>query len=219
MTSLGTFGLFNLISFSILGVYYYFREDTFINAITVSIYIFLLMLPMLNGILDFISFSVSRYLSKKIATDKSIFLIILHLFLDLILAVVFFMFLLNLIYSAIDGLNTFGNVNIQVPTKEVFTSVLHDPFAIDNLWFTSMFITTLIPTVAHFIFAVIALILYFTKLVSWYSVQIKQISDGTESMRIKLAALLALPTTIILLFFGYLVLYLPFLKFTTWISL
>jgi len=179
----------------------------FWNLYNTSILIFLLITPFLNGILDFISLSISRYFSQKIL-NENLFLILFHLVLDFIFALIFLFVLMALLYYSIDFFNTFIDEKLQIPIDKMIYATLQNPFSLDNLWITFMLLSTLIPTLLHIILALASLLLYITKTTDWL---IHQIEEGqkSEAKQMKATAFLAFLFTILALVIFYLLVYIP----------
>jgi len=216
--NIGIFGSASIISFFILGVFEYFNTKTFFNEITISIYIFLIILPLINALFDFVSLSISRYFSKKIANDNSVLLIFMHLLIDMFFAVILLLILVNFLYNAIELINGFLDINVAIPAKDIFLNTMENPFSLDNIWVTAMLVTTLFPTLVHFLLVIITFILYVSKVSSWYVFKIKDIKESREDKRMKLTVFLALPSTVLSLILSYVCLYLPYIYFIKWIG-
>lgn len=216
--SIGSFGFMSIISFLILGSIEYFNGKSFFNEITISIYLFLIILPMINSQFDFVSLSISRYFSKKIANDNSVLLIFIHLLLDIFFAVMLLLILVNFLYNAIEYINRFVDINKSISIKDIFLNTMQNPFSLDNIWITAMLLTTLLPTLIHFLLAIITFILYTSKVSSWYVSQIEDIKENREDLKMKLTVLLALPSTVISLILSYVCLYLPYSHLIKWIG-
>ena len=195
-----------------IGIYLILSEGYFFNEYNSSLLVFLLIIPFLNAILDFISLTVSRYFSQKIADGESIFLIIFHLLLDLILAVILFVGLAYILYYGIELFNALVDKNLQIPIKEMLTDTIKEPFALKNAWITFMLLSTLIPTLLHILLAISTFGLQITKLSPFYAKLIGE-SEGRESKKIKAALFMATPTSLIfmLILYGVYRLYLLFI--------
>lgn len=218
ITSIGIFGFGSIISFVILGIFDYFYAKSFFGEMTISIYLFLIILPMINAQFDFVSLSISRYFSNKIANDNSILLILIHLLLDIVFAVILLLILVNFLYHAIEYINGFIDLKKSIPIKNILFNTMQNPFSLDNIWVTSMLFSTLLPTLIHFLLAVVTFLLYASKISSWYIVKIKNMKENREDSKIKLAGLLALPSTMISLILSYICLYLPYNYLIKWIG-
>jgi len=213
ITSIGIFGFISIISFLILGSFEYFNTKSFLNEITISIYFFLIILPMINSQFDFISLSISRYFSKKIANDNSVLLILIHLLIDMFFAVILLLILVNFLYNAIEHINGYLDINTSIPVKDIFINAMQNPFSLDNIWVTGMLVTTLFPTLVHFLLAIITFILYVSKVSSWYIFQIEEIKGNREDQKMRLTVFLSLPSTVVSLILSYVCLYLPYKYF------
>lgn len=117
-----------------------------------------ILLPFINGFMDFVSLGISRILSKKIYEDikhGTYKAIILHLAIDLVAAVLLLVFL---VFTVCFGTQLFNIFVAKEPELFIDLSVLiksakQSPFGPDGLWITLMLLSTLVPTFAHFVIA------------------------------------------------------------------
>jgi len=219
ITNVGVFGSLSIISFIILGVFGYFNTKIFFNEFSISIYIFLFILPIINSQFDFVSLSISRYFSKKIANDNSVLSILVHLLIDMFFAVILLLILVNFLYYAIEYINGFLDIDVVIPVQDIFTDAMQNPFSLDNIWVTAMLVTTLFPTLVHFLLVIITFVLYVSKVPSWYIFQIEEIKGNREDQKMRLTVFLSLPSTVVSLILSYLFLYLPYTYFIKWIGI
>jgi len=196
-----------------VGIISLLNGGDFFTPETSSIFIFLLIIPFLNALLDFLSFTISRYFFQKIAKGESIWKIMIHIILDFILAIVFFIALWMLLYFGIGLFNSLVETKLQIPIETMLTDTLKNPFGLNNLWITFMLLSTLLPTFVHLILAVISLALYVTKTAKWYALLIEEASES-ESKKMKASALMAIPSGLLAMVIFYIFLYLPYVFLT-----
>lgn len=197
-------GLAGIISLIVTG--------TFFNSITNSILIFLLIIPLLNALLDFISLSISRYFSRKIVNDNNIFWIIIHLLIDFLLAILFLLALAGILYYSIELFNTVVDKKLQINIGNMLYATVQNPFSIENAWISFMLLSTLLPTLLHLLLALVSIVLYVTKSTDWFVMHIDK-SQKSESKQIITSGLLAFPLTILSLILFYILVYLPMTSF------
>lgn len=184
----------------------------FLNSANTSILIFLLLIPLLNAILDFISLTLSRYFSRKIL-NENLFLILFHLILDFLFAVISLILLLVALYYSIELFNAMIGKELQIPIYSMLDSTLKNPFSLENAWITFMLLSTLIPTLLHILLALISILLYVTRTTDWFITRIEE-SQKSENKRIETSALLAFPLTVLSFVLFYLLVYVPISWFT-----
>ncbi|HBF98432.1 MAG TPA: hypothetical protein DDW95_07770, partial [Alphaproteobacteria bacterium] len=114
----------------------------------------LALLPALNAILDWVSLGVSRYLLGRLAgPDGHSPLLIVG---DILLAVVFF-FLVSWVaiagLGAAERLHLLGGAAPVFDVSAILDAIRRDSLAADHMWIYLMIGTTLLPTLAHFYFA------------------------------------------------------------------
>ena len=136
-----------------------FAHDGQSSAITLGseqamILLFLALLPALNAILDWVSLGVSRYLLGRLAgPDGHSPLLIVG---DILLAVVFF-FLVSWVaiagLGAAERLHLLGGAAPVFDVSAILDAIRRDSLAADHMWIYLMVGTTLLPTLAHFYFA------------------------------------------------------------------
>jgi len=132
----------------------------FISYNTSNLYfigLFIIILPLTNSILDYISLKISLYMAREILVDKSIIKVFLHLLADLMVAIILLLGLALFLYFSIELFNDYSTENI--PIKEMLNSAYHDPFSLKNGWITFMLLSTLVPTFVHLVIAMGALLI------------------------------------------------------------
>ena len=140
----------------------------FFQAEYISVIIFFLLLPFLNGLLDFASYGISRLLGHRLLLNRDSYHAIILAIIDLVCAVVLLAGLVFVLALTIEGLNLLA---INKVGSEVFSlteqiqSMRQDPFG-SGLWITVMLFSTLIPTFTHFCIASISFVLVKTRLAS-----------------------------------------------------
>ncbi|CAA6825403.1 MAG: Unknown protein [uncultured Sulfurovum sp.] len=117
--------------------------------------LFLIILPLTNSLLDYISLKISKYMAEQIMSDNSILTVLLHLLADIIIAIIFLLALALFLHFSIEILNIF--IDEPIPMKAMLIATWHDPFSIENGWITFMLLSTLIPTIIHLVLALGAL--------------------------------------------------------------
>lgn len=126
----------------------------------IAVSLFLLILPLLNALLDYISLKVSLFMAKKVLRDASILKVLFHLLVDTLIAIAFLYMLALFLYFSIDFLN--GFIDKKIPIHEIFlgeTGIKNEPFNLQSGWITFMLMSTLVPTFMHFIIAFGALLI------------------------------------------------------------
>lgn len=134
----------------------------------VSILLFLIFLPLINGLVDWGSLSVSRLLGKKLNSrlmDSNPMLtarigtILIFVIVDIGIAIL----LLCIMTVGLTGIIQIYNrsaleVLLVAPLglEQLISDVKNAPLGSNGIWVTSMLFSTLIPTFAHFIFVLFA---------------------------------------------------------------
>ncbi len=109
--------------------------------------------------------ALSRWFMEQAKADKGIGPIVFHLSIDFILAVIFLLGLALAIPLLMEGVNlVFAEQlvaqNIEpVAWREVAIACKKNPWGKDSIAITLMLLTTLIPTLVHFLLALVALYL------------------------------------------------------------
>lgn len=122
--------------------------------------IFIIWIPIVNGIYDFCSTKISiRFFTKIMESKAKTKTAITYTILDIIFA---FIFLIMLVFS-LGVIITFYNYLVEsrcagIDFYTMIYSVSKNPFSISNLWITMMIFTTLLPTFLHMWFDPIRLL-------------------------------------------------------------
>ena len=114
----------------------------------IGMLVFLVLLPLLNAVLDFLSLGISRgLLSHALRGNPGLGRIGGHIFLDVVLATIFLFLLAAVLPFVLEGLNQiFGWVVVN--WREYLAKASSDPLG-EGLVVTGMLVTTLIPTFLH----------------------------------------------------------------------
>ena len=204
-------GVVGVVVLVLLGIESLIETGVFFNAQNISLLIFFLLIPFLNGILDFISLSLSRYFSRKIL-NENLFLIVIHLILDFIFALLFLVALVFLLKYSIGLFNSLVDTKLQIPLATMIDNAINNPWSIENAWVSFMLLSTLVPTLLHILLALVSILLYVTRTSYWFIHHVEE-SQTAENKRIKTSALLAFPLTILSAVLFYLLIYMPFIAF------
>ena len=138
---------------------------TFANTFAVTWLLFLLLLPALNGVWDWASWWISRSLGahllatlkKEIPELRKALLAVLHTALDLVAAIGLLAALTISLTAVVEGANELAKaIDLPPPLAldEFLRDAAKDPWGPDGIWVTLMLLSTLIPTVAHFVRAI-----------------------------------------------------------------
>lgn len=128
------------------------RGDLF-NPIFSTLILFFAILPLLNALIDWVSWGVSRKLGVLILwRGPSIRIIAQHAAIDAALAIVFLTGLTVTLVATIEGYNALAlSFNIRPPLEleALIGVVAAHPWGSDGIWVTIMLLSTLVPTAAH----------------------------------------------------------------------
>lgn len=139
----------------------------FHEAYTTSLFMlfFYLSLPLLNAMLDWCSWAVSRFFLERASKAKSPWIVLLDLALDLIFAVVFMLLLCLLLPSVGIGIDSlYSGLTQTIDNKEVVAqtgwldyavAARDDPWG-DGILVTLMVVTTLLPTLLHILLGLVS---------------------------------------------------------------
>ena len=125
------------------------------NKFLIVVFLFMIFLPFINAIFDYVSIYISRLFAKNILITNSILKIVIEICLDAIIAVGLFFLLSYLLMEIFQYLNI--NFNLSIPIKYYKTLLFTDPFNPNVLWITIMFISTLIPTLIHILLGLLSI--------------------------------------------------------------
>ena len=161
------------------------------EADNISITIFLILLPLLNGLLDFTSWGISRSLGKRLTNNRDSYHALGLAFIDLICAVALLAGLVFILSLSIEALNKMA---LNKVGDEVFSLsdqiqlVKEEPFG-GGLWITVMLLSTLIPTFLHFCIASMSFVLVKTKQKEQAALDSQKIEPSNQKLdgRVKLS--------------------------------
>lgn len=138
----------------------YYLVNVPLQNTTISLLLFGIFLPFLNGFWDWVSWGVSRYLMGKIVQDKNNVWVFLHAGIDLL----FGLFLLGILITNITITTANFNQAAQIKQnvsplniEELVKTVTDHPLSPNGFWVTFMVVSTLIPTLIHFTIALFGL--------------------------------------------------------------
>jgi len=153
---------FSLIFLFLLGIHF---EFSFLepNRDLVTNLFFLVFLPYLNGVLDFISFWISRSLGRKILAAKHGWEAIQQISWDALAA---FLLLSALVFGITFSVALFNlwiarQPELMVNLQELMQHAKEAPFGANGLWLTVMVFSTLLPTFLHLVMALIAFFTFY----------------------------------------------------------
>ncbi len=120
--------------------------------------LFLIVLPISNGVLDWISLSVSRWFGRAIVAGRgsagALAWAALLALADLAAATAFLFAITWLLAFAVEGLSVWSGVALELDSY--LSEALAYPWS-RGLWATIMVLSTLLPTAVHFVLALGAL--------------------------------------------------------------
>ena len=141
---------------------------------TLILILFFSLLPILNAILDWISLGFTRgLLTSIISGHHKTKDALLWAFLDLLLAVVFLV-LISLGMIALVGISNHLSGTTIYDLNEIFTNLKNGDIK-QNFWIYFMMFSTLLPTLLHFILAILSLLMWLPD--SWRKELIKDIQN------------------------------------------
>lgn len=125
--------------------------------------VFLTLLPLLNGVIDWLSLGFTRGLLHAIRRRRHFGLLAVGwAILDIVIALVFLFLITSITTLVMGGLNGLSHYWIERPLldlQQIFDGLSSDPLHINYWWIHFMMFTTLIPTLVHFFSAAYALVL------------------------------------------------------------
>ncbi len=136
-----------------------------LNESLLAVFTLIVIIPIVNSLFDFISYSVSKGLINhllKIDCEKGRFYIyvIAHILLDLLIAVLLFTCLAMALYAALDlffSLTLEKKCNL-IDLRLIVDNINEDPFSKNTGWILLVLLTTLVPTAVHTFVAVLSLV-------------------------------------------------------------
>jgi hypothetical protein len=165
----------------------YFPSILGVDIISAILLYFFVLMPSLNGVMDWISLSIGRILAKIIIRNNDLTTLIILVFVDLIVALIL---LCSLVIVFITGTKVFNyllvhNEGFKIPIDKLIESTKHSPFTGSGLWVSIMLFSTLIPTVFHFFIANNALTKYGFKGLRNYlakKIKLRRVSSWTYNL-------------------------------------
>lgn len=161
-----------MVSLSIYIIRFYPRILN-MDVISVILLYFFVLLPSLNGLMDWLSLSISRILAKGILSADEVFRIIFIVLLDLFIA---FILLCLLVTVLVLGTKLFNYLIVpdpalRIPINELLIKTKESPFSSNGLWLIIMLTSTLVPTTFHLFFAINSLTNKYLKEVRFFFIR------------------------------------------------
>lgn len=126
--------------------------------------IFLTLLPLANATLDWVSLGVTRGLLHAIRHNHHSGVgVLAWAVLDIALALLFLFAIVSLTTAVVAGVNAAAfawSGNTLLDLGRLFRDLEADPWSLDLAWIHFMMLSTLIPTLAHFLLAGVAAVLF-----------------------------------------------------------
>lgn len=128
---------------------------------------FYLMMPLVNALLDWLSWWVSRYFMERAAQERQVWVIVLDIAVDFLAAVAFMLALCLLLPAGAELLDRLyaGHLDVETGLAAQTDWRTYAVLARDEPWgkgimVTMMLVTTLIPTLLHIFFGVAAFFIH-----------------------------------------------------------
>lgn len=147
-------------------------DASFTNPGIISVLLFMIFLPIMNGLCDWASWAISRKLGRGLVgvmSDSVSGPMIKCIqggalvFVDIVVALISLSVLVFLVVLGVELFNSAASHDGIFPPplelSEYIKSVRHDPWSTSGGWVILMMVTTLLPTVLHFFVALVAFIL------------------------------------------------------------
>ncbi len=116
--------------------------------------ILILIVPLLNGFMDYISLGFSRLLACKILDEKRFYFIVCYLIIDVAVAIFLLLGFVFTLSFFIEFVNVFPFPASNLISWTRFVDLVKNtPFSADGIWVTMMILSTLVPTFCHFVIA------------------------------------------------------------------
>ncbi len=140
-----------------------FSVDLYFDLISKNVYltIFLSVLPLLNCLVDYLSWGISRWFLRHIASNEHILKTVIYSVLDVLFALLFLLMLAFLLPFILEWIIYLTKRAVHIPSY--LEHFRNDPFG-KGLGITGMFVTTLLPTTIHLVIALGAICLPIPKL-------------------------------------------------------
>jgi hypothetical protein len=149
----------------------------------VSVLLFIVILPYINGLMDFISLWISRLLGRDILNRSGIGVFLTHIAFDLVAAVMLLCLLALGICFLVETFNLFivRNSIMTINISELIRNAMQVPFSARGLWITLMLFSTLLPTFIHVIVALAGF--YTVRTPQWMRERIAATLEDKPSVR------------------------------------
>lgn len=132
---------------------------------------FIVIIPLANGLWDWISLDISRLLAKKALNEvdlnknylKRTYKLIIIIVMDIIAATFMFALLvlnITILISSVNAVTANLNYGEIISFSKLANTLEESPFSSNSIWITFLIITTLIPTFLHIIIAFLSLSLF-----------------------------------------------------------
>ena len=119
------------------------------HAIPTTLIMFLLLLPLANTLLDWLSLGATRHLLQRLQVDHGWWHAIWWAVIDLMLALMFLLLISVVLVSVISLANLFA-INPVLDLQAVFDSLRDTSDHASDFWVYFLLLSTLIPTLVHF---------------------------------------------------------------------
>ena len=146
-----------MISVLALGISATYRVGGLFNHMSITTILFLVVLPFLNALWDWVSWGISRWLGTKIVRRRSVIRIAGHAVIDAVAALLLLVGLTVTLVIVIEGINVLGQTFANVAPlglDEFLVKAAADPWGPNGLWVTCMLLSTLLPTMTHFLMVI-----------------------------------------------------------------
>jgi hypothetical protein len=133
-------------------VVYFYPNILGMDKLSATLIYFFVLLPSLNGLMDWTSLSISRVLSARIVKTPEMNVLVSHVLLALLAALFLLSALIIVFIVATKLFNMFvvGSRSYAIPVSELIDATKAHPLSKEGLWVTVMLGSTLVPTAFHF---------------------------------------------------------------------
>ena len=155
MGSLAPYLIF--VSVLFVGMQVIYRVDGLFHYLSITIILFLVVLPFLNALWDWVSWGISRWLGTEIVRRRSVSRIAGHAVIDVVAALLLLLGLTVTLVIVIEGINVLGQTFANVAPLELdefLVKAAADPWGPNGLWVTCLLLSTLLPTMTHFLMVI-----------------------------------------------------------------
>ena len=150
----------------------------------VAVVIFAVLLPIANGLFDFLSWGISRILGRHLLRHPDKYHAVFLVVIDILSAVLLLTGLIVALVLLVEILNVIASAQVQSEVMDLESQIVTAidlPFG-QGLWITVMLVSTLIPTFLHACIAAVSYLMTKTKLKArrnWIA-EIQKVIDGTK---------------------------------------